>query len=127
MTGVQTCALPIFAFPPWIAFIYRYRACPRTKGLFSLEHRSANQYHVNMHSTAITMSSRYREIVLKNFSGFFDAAQHYLPDPVCKGTYFWHAGRFHSYAHFQMRMPSKDKNLLSKPAFIHILIQPASS
>ncbi len=29
--------------------------------MFSLEHRSANQYHVNIHSTAITMSSRYRE------------------------------------------------------------------
>src|SRR5215831_20811032 len=39
--------LSFLALPPWIAFMYS--ACPRTKGIFCLAHRSASQYQVKMH------------------------------------------------------------------------------
>src|SRR5262252_9372337 len=38
--------LSFLALPPWIAFMYS--ACPRTKGIFCLAHRSASQYQVKM-------------------------------------------------------------------------------
>src|SRR5215831_5878686 len=39
--------LSFLALPPWIAFMYS--ACPRTKGILCLAHRSASQYQVKMH------------------------------------------------------------------------------
>ena len=45
-----------FAFPPWIAFMYR--ACPRTNSTPSFRHQSATQYQENMHSAPTTTLSR---------------------------------------------------------------------
>src|SRR3989442_7133500 len=60
-------SLSFFAFPPWMAFIAR--ACPSTKAMPSAAHRSASQYHVNMHSAATTRSSRYGATISRNAAG----------------------------------------------------------
>src|SRR5207245_247690 len=45
------------------------RACPSTKAMPSAAHRSASQYHVNMHSAATTRSSRYGATISRNAAG----------------------------------------------------------
>ena len=43
-----------------------YSACPRTNEIFSSRHKSANQYHENMHSHDTTTCSRYGSMSFRN-------------------------------------------------------------